>query len=75
LIALSLIILQFSFWLVRSPKLEFDLTSETARREVIIAPILLELCRLTHSKLKIEYPIADTGSSAIEWRGHPIEMR
>jgi hypothetical protein len=35
-----------------------DLTSETARREVIIAPILLELCRLTHSKLKIEYPIA-----------------
>jgi hypothetical protein len=35
-----------------------DLTSETARREVIIAPILLELCRLTHAKLKIEYPIA-----------------
>jgi hypothetical protein len=34
-----------------------DLTSETARREVIIAPILLELCRLTHAKLKIEYPI------------------
>jgi hypothetical protein len=35
-----------------------DLTSETARREVIIAPILLELCRLTQAKLKIEYPIA-----------------
>jgi hypothetical protein len=35
-----------------------DLTSKTARREVIIAPILLELCRITHAKLKIEYPIA-----------------
>lgn len=35
-----------------------DLTSETARREVMIAPILLELCRLTQAKLKIEYPIA-----------------
>ncbi len=35
-----------------------DLTSEAARREVLIAPILLELCNHTHSKLKIEYPIA-----------------
>lgn len=34
-----------------------DLTSETARREVIIAPVLLELCRYTQAKLKIEYPI------------------
>ncbi len=34
-----------------------DLTSEAARREVVIAPILLELCNYTHAKLKIEYPI------------------
>ncbi len=34
-----------------------DLTSETARREILIAPILLELCQHTNSKLKIEYPI------------------
>jgi hypothetical protein len=34
-----------------------DLTSEAARREVLIAPILLELCRYTNAKLKIEYPI------------------
>lgn len=34
-----------------------DLTSETARREVLIAPTLLELCRLSQSKLKIEYPV------------------
>ncbi|KKD36390.1 MAG: hypothetical protein WAN66_21135 [Limnoraphis robusta] len=34
-----------------------DLTSETARREVIIAPVLLELCRFLRAKLKIEYPI------------------
>ena len=35
-----------------------DLTSEAARREILIAPVLLELCRLTQAKLKIEYPIA-----------------
>ena len=35
-----------------------DLTSEAARREVLIAPVLLELCNYTHAKLKIEYPIA-----------------
>ena len=35
-----------------------DLTSEAARREVLVAPILLELCNYTNSKLKIEYPIA-----------------
>lgn len=34
-----------------------DLTSEAARREVLIAPILLELCRYTAAKLKIEYSI------------------
>ena len=34
-----------------------DLTSEMARQEVLIAPTLLELCRLSRSKLKIEYPI------------------
>ena len=34
-----------------------DLTSETARREVLIAPTLLEICRLSQTKLKIHYPI------------------
>lgn len=34
-----------------------DLTSEIARREVLIAPTLLEVCRLSGSKLKIEYPV------------------
>ncbi|MDJ1178549.1 hypothetical protein PJF56_06715 [Roseofilum sp. BLCC_M91] len=34
-----------------------DLTSEIARREVLIAPTLLEVCRLSGSKLKIEYPM------------------
>ncbi len=34
-----------------------DLTSETARREVLVAPILLFVCRLIHSKLKIEYAL------------------
>lgn len=34
-----------------------DLTGDTARREVLIAPILLEVCRLCRAKLKIEYPI------------------
>ncbi len=34
-----------------------DLTSETARREVIIGPVLLQICRITQAKLKIEYPI------------------
>ncbi|MBL1198242.1 MAG: hypothetical protein FWK04_03950 [Nostoc sp. GBBB01] len=31
--------------------------SETARREVLIAPTLLEICAETHSQLNIEYPI------------------
>lgn len=35
-----------------------DLTSETARREVLIAPTLLEVCRLSKTKLKIHYPVA-----------------
>ncbi|NJP11798.1 MAG: hypothetical protein HC866_21915 [Leptolyngbyaceae cyanobacterium RU_5_1] len=34
-----------------------DLTSEAARREVLIAPVLLEVCRYTNARLKIEYPI------------------
>jgi len=34
-----------------------DLTSETARREVLIAPTLLAICRLAQAKLKIEYPV------------------
>lgn len=34
-----------------------DLNSETARREILVAPLLLRICRIAHSKLKIEYPI------------------
>jgi len=34
-----------------------SLTSEAARREVLISPILLDLVHYTHAKLKIEYPI------------------
>ena len=34
-----------------------DLTSEAARREVLIAPILLQVCRAAGAKLKIEYPV------------------
>jgi len=34
-----------------------DLTSEAARREVLVAPILLFICRLIRSKLKIEYAL------------------
>ena len=34
-----------------------DLTSETARREVLIAPTLLEVCRWSGTQLKIEYPL------------------
>lgn len=34
-----------------------DLTSETARREILVAPVLLRICRIAQSKLKIEYPI------------------
>ncbi|MBC6480201.1 MAG: hypothetical protein GDA56_22870 [Hormoscilla sp. GM7CHS1pb] len=34
-----------------------DLTSQTARREVLIAPTLLEICRLSRTRLKIHYPV------------------
>lgn len=34
-----------------------DLVNETARREIFIAPIVLELVRLTHARLSIEYPL------------------
>lgn len=34
-----------------------DLTSEAARREALIAPILLKICSLVKTKLKIEYPV------------------
>jgi hypothetical protein len=34
--------------------------SETARRDVLIAPTLLEVCHETNSQLNIEYPIAVT---------------
>lgn len=34
-----------------------DLTSEMARRETLIAPVLLEVCAHTHQQLKIEYAV------------------
>jgi hypothetical protein len=34
-----------------------DLSSEAARREILIAPILLRICRSVKSKLKIEYSL------------------
>ncbi|QNP30283.1 hypothetical protein [Cylindrospermopsis curvispora] len=34
-----------------------NLTSEAARREVLIAPILLEIAHITRSSINIEYPI------------------
>jgi hypothetical protein len=34
-----------------------DLSSEAARREILIAPILLRICRSIKSKLKIEYSL------------------
>lgn len=33
------------------------LSSETARRETLVAPILLEVARICHSQLRIEYPL------------------
>ncbi|MEM8546422.1 MAG: hypothetical protein AAGF66_20810 [Cyanobacteria bacterium P01_H01_bin.119] len=35
-----------------------DLTSEMARRETLIAPILLTICHFANTRLKIEYPIS-----------------
>jgi hypothetical protein len=34
-----------------------SLTSETARREFLIAPVLLELVAYTHAKIKVEFPL------------------
>lgn len=34
------------------------LTSEIARREFLIAPVLIDLLHYTHAKLKVEYPLA-----------------
>ncbi len=36
---------------------KITMTSETAKREFLIAPILLELVRTTDSKIHVEYPI------------------
>lgn len=33
------------------------LINETARREFLIAPILLEVVRLTHAEIRVEYPL------------------
>ena len=37
-----------------------SLTSEAARRELLIAPILLDVVHYTHAKLRIEYPLTVT---------------
>lgn len=37
-----------------------SLTSEAARREVLIAPILLDLVHCTRAQLRIEYPLTVT---------------
>ena len=37
-----------------------DLTNESARREIFIAPIVSELVRITHARLSIEYPLVVT---------------
>jgi len=47
---------EFKEKLVQNLKI-VDLNSEAARREVLIAPILLELCNIVQAKLNIEYPI------------------
>ncbi len=36
---------------------KITLTSETAKREFLIAPILMEIVRTTESKIHVEYPI------------------
>lgn len=33
------------------------LTSELAKREILIAPVITELIRFTHAELRIEYPL------------------
>lgn len=35
----------------------FNLSSEAARREVLIAPVLIELAQFTHAKVRVEYPL------------------
>ena len=37
-----------------------SLTSETARRELLIAPVLLDVVHYTHAQLRIEYPLSVT---------------
>lgn len=37
-----------------------SLTSEAARRELLIAPILLDVVHYTHAQLRIEYPLTVT---------------
>lgn len=34
-----------------------SLSSETARRELLVAPLLMEIVRLCHCQLRIEYPV------------------
>jgi hypothetical protein len=37
--------------------LSINLTSETAKREFLIAPVLLEVARYTHANVKVEFPL------------------
>ena len=47
-----------------------DPSSEAARREILIVPILIELCELIDARLDIEYPIAVSNwlKGAIDYR-------
>lgn len=60
---------QSSFPLARLPHLKarleeslpyISLTSEAARRELLIAPVLLDVVHYTHAQLRIEYPLSVT---------------
>jgi hypothetical protein len=44
-------------WRWEEGLLYIGLTSETARREFLIAPVLLEVVRYTQAKLRVEYPL------------------
>ena len=38
-----------------------SLTSEQVRRELLVAPIITDLCHYTRSQLRIEYPLVVNG--------------
>jgi hypothetical protein len=44
-----------------------DLSSEAARREILIAPILMRVCRSLKSKLKIEYSLNELLRGSLDY--------